>query len=99
MNATPLPRRLEDTGDGGLEAGVGVADDQPDPTEAAGAQGPQELGPECLGFGRADAQADEFPATLGVRCHGDYGRDRHDPAALADLEVGGIQPDIGLTRR
>jgi hypothetical protein len=35
---------------------MGVADHQPDTAEAAGAQRAQELGPECLGFGRADAR-------------------------------------------
>jgi hypothetical protein len=34
-------------------------------------------------------------AALGVRSHGDYCRDGHDPAALAHLQVGGVQPDIG----
>ena len=39
VNATALPGRFEDPCDGGLEAGVGVADHQPDPAEAAGLQG------------------------------------------------------------
>ena len=37
---------LEHASDGGLEAGVGVADHQPHAAAAASAQGPQELGPE-----------------------------------------------------
>jgi hypothetical protein len=44
VNAAPLPCRLEDPGDGGLEAGVGVADHQPDTAKAAGAQRAKELG-------------------------------------------------------
>lgn len=64
VNAAALPCRLEDAGNGGLEAGVGVADHQPDPAEAAGTQRAQELGPERFGFRRADAQADDFPASL-----------------------------------
>jgi hypothetical protein len=36
-----------------------------------------------------------LPPPLGVRGHGDYGRDRHDPSALAHLQVGRIQPDVG----
>ena len=95
VNATPLPCRLEDTGDGGLEAGVGIADHQSDTAKAAGAQRAKELGPERLGLGRADAQTDDFPAPLGVGGHGDYGRDWHDAPALAHLQIGGIQPDIG----
>lgn len=27
--------------------------------------------------------------------HSDYSRDRHDPPALAHLEIGGVKPDIG----
>ena len=95
VNATPLPCRLEDTGDGSLEAGVGIADHQSDTAKAAGAQRAKELGPERLGLGRADAQTDDFPAPLGVGGHGDYGRDWHDAPALAHLQIGGIQPDIG----
>ena len=95
VNAAALPCGFEHAGDGGLEARVRVADDQPDPSQAAGAQGPQELRPERLGFRGADAQADDFPAALGVGGHSDYRGDRHDPAALAHLEVGGVEPDIG----
>ena len=93
VNAAALPGCFEHAGDGGLEAGVRVADHQPDPTKAPGTQGPQELGPEGLGFGRADAQADDLPAALDVRGNGDYRRDWHDAAALAHLEVSGVQPE------
>jgi hypothetical protein len=95
VNAAPLPGGLKHAGDGGLEAGMGIADHQPDPAQTAGAQGSQELGPEGLRFGRAYAQTDDLAAPFGVRGHGDYGRDRHDPPALAHLQIGGVQPDIG----
>ena len=94
VNAAALPGGFEHAGDGGLEAGMGIADHQPDPAKAPGAQGAKELGPERFCLRGADAQADDLPSALGVRCHGDYRRDRHDPAALAHLEVGRIQPDI-----
>lgn len=45
VNAAPLPGGFEDPGDGGLEPCVGIADHQPDPAQASGAQGPKELGP------------------------------------------------------
>ena len=51
--------------------------------------------PEGLGFRRADAQSDDFPAAFGVGCHGYYGCNRDDPPALTLLELGGIEPDIG----
>ena len=56
----------------------------------------QEFRPEGLGLRGADAQADDLTAAFGVRRHCDYGRDRHDPSVLTDLEVGGVQPEIGL---
>lgn len=83
---------FEDPGDGRLEA-VGIADDQPDPAEAAGAEGPQELGPERLGFRRADARADDVSPAFRVRGDGDGRGDRHDATALAHLEVGGVEPE------
>ena len=42
----------------------------------------------CLPFGTV-------PAAFGVGGHGDYHRDRDDAAALALLQVGCIEPDIG----
>ena len=95
VNAAPLRCRLEDAGDGGLEAGMGVADDQPYPTKTAGLQGAQELSPEGFCLGRPHAQANDFPASFGVGGHGDYRGDRHDAPALAQFQIGGVQPDMG----
>jgi hypothetical protein len=39
-------------------------------------------------------QADDLPLALGVYRHGDYRGDRDDAAALALLEVGGVEPEI-----
>jgi hypothetical protein len=39
-------------------------------------------------------QADDLPLARGVHRHGDYRRDGHDAAALALLQVGGVQPEI-----
>jgi len=36
-----------------------------------------------------------LPAALGVGGDGDHGGDRHDAAALAHLQVGGVEPQIG----
>ena len=37
----------------------------------------------------------DAPASaIGVDCHGDYRRDRDDAAALALLQVGGVEPQI-----
>jgi hypothetical protein len=40
-------------------------------------------------------QTNDLPPPVGVRRHGDYGCDRDDAPALADLQVGCIQPEIG----
>ena len=40
-------------------------------------------------------QADNLALTIGVRGHSDYRRDTDDPPALALLEVGGVEPEIG----
>ena len=67
----------------------------PDAPQAANAQGSKELGPECLGLGRADTEADDLTASLGVGGHGDYCGDWYDPSALAHLQIGGVEPEIG----
>lgn len=51
--------------------------------DTAPLQGPQELGPERLRFGRADAQADDLPPARGVGGDSDYGGDGHDAPARA----------------
>ena len=40
-------------------------------------------------------ETDDFALAFGVGGHGDYGRHRDDPAALALLEVSRVQPEIG----
>ena len=48
-----------------------------------------------LGLGRADTEADDLTASLGVGGHGDYCGDWYDPSALAHLQIGGVEPEIG----
>lgn len=62
-------------------------------------QGSQELGPEGLGFRGADTQADDLAVSLDVGSYGDYRRARYDPATLTQLQIGGVQPDIGSIAR
>src|ERR1700689_673014 len=51
--------------------------------------------PEGLGFRRADAEPDDLAPSFGVGGHSDYRGDRDDASALAHLQVGRIQPQIG----
>ena len=39
-------------------------------------------------------QPDDLALAVSVHCHSDYRCDRDDPAALALLQVGRIQPQI-----
>src|SRR5262249_58382366 len=51
--------------------------------------------PEGLGLGRADIHAEHFAAAVAVDADGDDDGDRDDAAGLADLHVGGVDPQIG----
>jgi site-specific DNA recombinase len=95
VHRAPLPGSVEDPRDGRLEPGVRVGDHQLHAVEPAALQAAQELHPEGLGLGGADGEADDLAPPAGVDRHGNYGGDRDDPAALADLEVGGVEPEVG----
>src|SRR3984957_14460126 len=55
----------------------------------------QEVRPEGLGFRRANAEPNDLAPSFGVGGHSDYRGDRDDASALAHLQVGRIQPQIG----
>ncbi len=69
-----------------------VGDHQLHAVQTAPGHALQEGGPERLRLRWPEVKADDLPLALGVGGHGDYRRDRDDPAALALLEVGRIQP-------
>jgi hypothetical protein len=73
---------------------VGIRDHQPHAFEAALEQALEEARPERLRLRRAEAQAHDLAPAFRIDRHGDYGSDGDDPAALADLEVGGVEPEI-----
>eukprot|EP01137_Pigoraptor_chileana_P013759 Opistho-2@67633 len=95
VDAAALPGGAEHTGDRGLEALVGIGDDQLHAGQAAAGKVLEEGRPERFGFGRADVQADDLAPALGVDGHGDYRGDTDDPPPLAHLEIGGIEPEVG----
>ena len=64
---------------------MSVADGQLDADEAAGDEAPEELGPERLGLGFADVQADDLAASGLVHRMGDDHRLGRNAAAVADL--------------
>src|SRR3954464_4587497 len=89
VHPTPLPGRAQNPLAGGLEAFMGIRDDELHTLDAPAHEIAQEGGPERLSFGWADVQADDLAPAIGVDRHGDYGGNRHDAAALAHLEVSG----------
>jgi len=95
MDATALPGGFEHARDRRLQAAMSVRDDQLDAGEAPRLERAQEVHPESLGLRWPEPQADDLSSSVGVGGHCDYGGNRDDPAALAGLEVGGIEPQIG----
>ena len=83
MHAAALPGGAEHPGDRLLEPFMGIGDDQLHAFQAALDQALEEAGPEGLGFGRAELQADDLAPAVGVDRHGDYGGHGDDPPALA----------------
>jgi len=79
-----------------LDALVSIGDDQLDAAQAATGEAAQEVGPEGLGLRRADRHAEHLAPTVAVDPDGDGNgnRDRDDATVLADLEVGGVDPQI-----
>src|SRR5207247_993946 len=95
MNSAPLPCRTEHAGDRVAQAIVSVGNHQLDALETTLDQALQKSRPERFGFGRAETQADDLAPAFGCDRHGDYRSDRDDAAAVADLEVGRVKPEIG----
>ena len=94
MNPASLPGRAEHAGDRQAQPVMGVGDHQLDAAQPALDQALDEARPERLGFRRADAEANDLAPTLGVHGDGDYRCDRDDAAAVAHLEIGGVEPQI-----
>ena len=94
MHPAALPSGLEDLGDGRLDALVAVADDQLDTAQAPPVQAAQELGPERLGLGVPDLQAEHLALAVGIDAHRHYHRHADDPSSLACLDVGRVDPQV-----
>ncbi len=95
VNPAALPGSAYHPADRRLEALVRVRDDQLHTAQAAPDQALEERGPEGLRLAGSDVQADDLPLALCVGRDSNYGRDRDDAAALALLEVGRVQPQVG----
>ncbi len=73
-----------------------VADGELDAVQAASPQRAQELQPEGLGLDLTDVQADHLAHAVVVDGVGDHERLGHDTAAVTDLDVLGVQPQIRI---
>jgi hypothetical protein len=92
--AALVPGAEHDLPDGFDQAGVVVADHQPDPGQAAFAQGAQELGPEEFCFAVADHHPEDFAAAVLGDPGGDHHRPRDDLVLDARLAVGGVEVHV-----
>ena len=95
VDAATLPCRLEYPGDSGLDAFVSVGDHKLDPGQATTLELAQEVEPESLGFRDANVHAQDLTPAVTIDCHGDGHGNRDDAAVLADLEGGGVDPEVG----
>jgi hypothetical protein len=94
VHAATLPTGVEQLGHGGLDALMGVGDDQLDPAQATAGELAQERRPKRLGVGGANVHAENFAPAITVDADRDNHRNRHDAAILAHLHVGGVDPQI-----
>ena len=95
MHPATLPGRAEQhRGDGLLEPGMGVGDDQLHPAQPAGFQAAQERGPERAVLAVAHGEAEHFPPAISPNSGGDHYRLGHDAVIDPGLAVGGVQEDI-----
>lgn len=92
MHPTALPAGGKHLADSGLQALVSVGNNQLDPAQTPLAPAPQAIHPEDLHLRIAQPQAQNFAPPVLVDAAGDDGGDRHDSTALADFEIGGIEP-------
>ena len=73
---------------------MSIRDHQLDPAQAAPRQAFEKTRPEGFGLRRADVQPDNLASAIAVDRHSDYRGDRDNAAALALLQVGGVEPQI-----
>ena len=70
-------------------------DDQTSAAQAAVGERAEELVPEHLCFAGLDGDAQNLSAPIQIDCYSHYDGDGDDPPGPADLDVGGIEPEVG----
>ncbi len=94
LHPTALPCRAEDASNCQAQAFVGIRDHQLDALQAAPDQALDEARPKGFGLRRADPQANNLAPAFGRDGDSDYCCHRDDAAALAHLQVSGVEPQI-----
>ena len=74
---------------------MGIGDRELHSAQASPGQLAQEFCPDWLSLGCADLHPKHLASTVGVHTHGDDDGNGDDAAAATNLEVGGIDPQIG----
>ena len=87
VHGAALPGAAQEAGDRGLEPLVGVGDDQLHAAQAARDQRAQEVGPERLGLGLADVDAEDLAPAGLVHAVGDHHALVDHPAAVATFSA------------
>ena len=73
---------------------MGVGDHQLHAAQAAPGERAEKLEPKGLRLGGADGHAEHFAPAVAVHAHSDGHRDGHGATSLADLHIGGVEPEI-----
>ena len=96
MHPAALPGCAEqDRGDGLLESGVGIGDDQLHPAQPAGLEGAQERGPERAVLAVADGEARDLAPAVGADSGGDDDGLGDDPVVDPRRAVGRVEEHVG----
>src|ERR1700693_4689402 len=95
VNATALPRGVQNLGDCRLQPFMGIRDDELDAAQTPPGKFAQKVGPEGLGLRGADRQAQHLAPAVAVDADRDNHRDRDDVAIAARPHIGCGQPDVG----
>ena len=98
MDPTALPRGAEELLVDGLgETTVVIADDEPDAGEATLDEALHEGRPgAALVVARGQLQAEDAPLAAGGHAGGHERGHGHDPATVTDLQIRGVEPEVGM---
>jgi hypothetical protein len=81
-------------GDGLLEPGVSIGDDQLHPAQTSRLQAAEERGPERAVLRVADGESEHFAPAIGPDAGGDHHCLRYDAVVDPGLAVGGVEEHV-----